>query len=183
MRILVIRLSAMGDVIHALPAVASLKHSIPGSTITWVIRPKWSALLEGNPFVDQVVEMDRSVKGVMAAIHRLRQQRFDVVVDFQGLLQSALVAGWAKADKKVGLHRSQARGGPRGAVLFDRGADARAASRGPQPGTGRGGGSLQRITGFSVAGGETGRHVAGRQVCAGVAGGGMGLKAVADGVL
>lgn len=60
MRILVIRLSAMGDVIHALPAVASLKHSFPHSTITWVIRPRWAALLQGNPFVDEIVEMDRS---------------------------------------------------------------------------------------------------------------------------
>ncbi len=109
MRILVIRLSAMGDVIHALPAVASLKHSFPRSTLTWVIRPKWAALLEGNPFVDEVVEMDRSFAGAVAAVGTLRRERFDIVVDFQGLMQSALVAAWTKADKKVGLHRSQAR--------------------------------------------------------------------------
>jgi heptosyltransferase-1 len=111
MRILAIRLSAMGDVIHALPAVASLKHSFSHSKITWVIRPKWAGLLEGNPFVDEVVEMDRSGAGVMAAMGKLRRERFDVVVDFQGLAQSALVAAWAKADKKIGLHRSQAREG------------------------------------------------------------------------
>ncbi len=109
MRILVIRLSAMGDVIHALPAVASLKHSFPHSTITWVIRPRWAALLQGNPFVDEIVEMDRSFPGVMSAITRLRRQRFDAVVDFQGLVQSALVGAWVKADKKIGLHRSQSR--------------------------------------------------------------------------
>src|SRR5580658_7395806 len=111
MRILAIRLSAMGDVIHVLPAVASLKHSFPHSKITWVIRPKWAGLLEGNPFVDEVVPMDRSGAGVMAAISRLRRERFDAVVDFQGLVQSALVAAWAKGDKKIGLHRSQAREG------------------------------------------------------------------------
>jgi heptosyltransferase I len=111
MRILAIRLSAMGDVIHALPAVASLKHSFPRSKITWVIRPKWAGLLEGNPFVDEVVEMDRSAAGVMAAVSRLRRERFEVVVDFQGLVQSALIAAWAKANKKIGLHRSQAREG------------------------------------------------------------------------
>ena len=110
-RILVIRLSAMGDVIHALPAVASLKHSFPHSKITWVIRPKWAPLLEANPFVDEVVEMESSARGLLTAVHTLRQERFDVVVDFQALLQSALVAAWAKADKKIGLHRSQAREG------------------------------------------------------------------------
>jgi heptosyltransferase-1 len=116
MRILVVRLGSMGDVIHALPAVASLKHSFPRSTLTWVIRPKWAYLLEGNPFVDQVIEMERSAQGVVAAARELRRERFDVVVDFQGLLQSALVAALAKADKKVGFDRSQAREGA--AALF-----------------------------------------------------------------
>lgn len=111
MRILVVRLGSMGDVIHALPAVASLKHSFPRSRLTWVIRPKWQYLLEGNPFVDDVVPMERSFTGAAAAIRELRRERFDAVVDFQGLIQSALVAALAKADKKVGLHRSQAREG------------------------------------------------------------------------
>ena len=50
---LVVRLGAMGDVIHALPAVASLKHSFPHSHLTWVVRPRWMPLLEGNPFLDR----------------------------------------------------------------------------------------------------------------------------------
>src|SRR5580658_5424472 len=116
MRILVVRLGSMGDVIHALPAVASLKHSFPRSTLTWVIRPKWEYLLEGNPFVDRAIAMERSAQGAIAAVRELRRERFDVVVDFQGLLQSALVAALARADKKVGLHRSQAREGA--AALF-----------------------------------------------------------------
>ena len=53
-RILVVRLGAMGDIIHALPAVASLKHGHPGSRLTWVVEPRWAPLLEGNPFVDRV---------------------------------------------------------------------------------------------------------------------------------
>ncbi len=116
MRILVVRLGSMGDVIHALPAVASLKHSFPRSTLTWVIRPKWQYLLEGNPFVDRVIAMERSAQGMVAAMRELRRERFDVVVDFQGLLQSALVAAVARADKKVGFDRSQAR--ERAATLF-----------------------------------------------------------------
>jgi heptosyltransferase-1 len=115
-RILVVRLSAMGDVIQALPAVASLKHSFPHSSLSWAIRPKWAPLLEGNPFVDRVIEVERSASGTLSALRELRRERFDVVVDFQGLLQSALIAASVHGDRKVGLHRSQAR--ERAAALF-----------------------------------------------------------------
>ncbi len=108
LRILVVRLGAMGDVIHALPAVASLKHSFPGSRVSWVIRPRWIPLVKGNPFVDEVIPFDRSTRGVVTVWRRLRAQSFDLAVDFQGLVQSALVAAAARADKIVGFHRSQA---------------------------------------------------------------------------
>jgi len=108
MWILVVRLGAMGDVIHALPAVASLKHSFPRSHLTWVIRDRWAPLIEGNPFVDEVVKLERTPRGVLSAIRALRARRFDLAVDFQGLLQSALLATAARANKIVGFHRSQA---------------------------------------------------------------------------
>ena len=108
LRILVVRLGAMGDVIHALPAVASLKHSFPRSSVTWVIRPRWMPLIEGNPFVDEIIPLERSAGGVFAALRRLRKRRFDLAVDFQGLVQSALVTAVSRADKIVGFHRSQA---------------------------------------------------------------------------
>jgi len=107
-RILVVRLGAMGDVIHALPAVASLKHSFPHSHLTWVIRPRWAPLLEGNPFVDEIVPFERTLRGMFDAARTLRAQRFDFAVDFQGLLQSSLVATAARANRIVGFHRSQA---------------------------------------------------------------------------
>jgi heptosyltransferase-1 len=107
-RILVVRLGAMGDVIHALPAVASLKHSFPHSHVTWVIRPRWAPLIEGNPFVDEIVRLERTPRGVLDAVGRLRARRFDFAVDFQGLIQSALVAASARANRIVGFHRLQA---------------------------------------------------------------------------
>ena len=58
-----VRLGAMGDIIHTLPAVASLKHSFPGSHLTWVVEPKWAPLLEGNPFVDRVAVLRRGGPG------------------------------------------------------------------------------------------------------------------------
>src|SRR5580692_3284627 len=106
--ILVVRLGAMGDVLHALPAVASLKHSFPHSRVSWVVRPRWMALLEGNPFVDAVIPLDRTMPGIAKAWRRLREERVDLAVDFQGLVQSALVAAAARPDRIVGFHRSQA---------------------------------------------------------------------------
>src|SRR5277367_2228282 len=99
MRILVVRLSSMGDVIHALPAVATLKHNFPHSHVSWVIRTRWMPLLEGNPFVDEVIPFERTLQGIVAARRKLREHRFDLAVDFQGLLQSALVAAATRPDR------------------------------------------------------------------------------------
>lgn len=109
MQILVVRLSSMGDVIHALPAVASLKHSFPHSHVTWVIRHRWTPLLEGNPFVDEIIPFERSLSGIVDTRRELRKSRFDLAIDFQGLVQSALVAAAARPDRIVGFHRSQVR--------------------------------------------------------------------------
>jgi heptosyltransferase-1 len=109
-RILVIRLGAMGDVIAALPAVASLKHSIPHSKITWVVEPKWSVLLEGNPYVDSVMLLDRrTFSGLGSAWRELRAARFDLAVDFQGLIKSALVATIARPERIFGFDAAHAR--------------------------------------------------------------------------
>jgi heptosyltransferase-1 len=116
MRILVVRLSSMGDVIHALPAVASLKHSFPHSHVAWVIRQRWTPLLEGNPFVDEVIPFERTLAGIVDTRRELRKNRFDLAIDFQGLIQSALVAAAARPDRIAGFHRSQVR--EKGATLF-----------------------------------------------------------------
>jgi len=113
LRILVVRLGAMGDVVAALPAVASLKHSIPHSKITWVIEPKWSPLLEGNPYVDSTIELDRrNLSGLKDAWRQLRAERFDLAVDFQGLIKSAIVATMARAERIVGFNATYARESP-----------------------------------------------------------------------
>jgi heptosyltransferase I len=108
-RILVIRLGSLGDVIHALPAVASLKHSYPKSHLSWIIKPQWATLLEGNPYVDEIIPYQRTAAGLSRTWRVLRKQRFNLAVDLQGLMQSALVATAARAEKIVGLDRTQAR--------------------------------------------------------------------------
>lgn len=108
-RILVLRLSSMGDVIHTLPAVASLKHSFPHSHLTWLVRPRWRPLLEENPYVDEVIALERSVGASLAEARRLRARHFDLAVDFQGLIQTALLAAAVRPNKLVGFERGQVR--------------------------------------------------------------------------
>ncbi len=116
-RMLVVRLGSMGDIIHALPAVATLKHSFPGSTLSWVIHPRWQDLLEGNPFVDRVIPLDRrSARSLREAWRALRSCRCQIAVDFQGLVQSALIGSVARPDHLYGFHQSQVREKP--AALF-----------------------------------------------------------------
>src|SRR5258708_31372625 len=115
-RILVLRLGSMGDVIHTLPAVASLKHSFPHSHLTWLIRPRWMPLLAGNPCVDEIVPIERSVRASFAEARRLRARRFDLAVDFQGLIHTALLAAPRRPNKLTGFHRKQVR--ERLAALF-----------------------------------------------------------------
>jgi heptosyltransferase-1 len=109
-RILVVRLGAMGDIIHALPAVASLKTGFPGSRLTWVVEPKWAPLLQDNPFIDRLVFLHRdTLSGLLESWRALRAERYDFAVDFQGLIKSALVACAARPDHIFGFHRSQLR--------------------------------------------------------------------------
>lgn len=109
-RILIVRLGAMGDILHALPALASLRASFPEARLVWVTHPKWRELLESNPVLDELVLLDRrSASSIRAAWNALRRQRFDAVIDFQGLVQSALVALCAGSGLRYGFHYSLAR--------------------------------------------------------------------------
>src|ERR1700674_2269199 len=89
--ILIVRLGAMGDIIHALPGAASLKHSFPMARISWVVEPRWVPLLEDNGFVDRIVVFRRdNPRSWGATKDELRAERYDLAIDFQGLTKSAL---------------------------------------------------------------------------------------------
>ncbi|HEY2012764.1 MAG TPA: glycosyltransferase family 9 protein [Bryobacteraceae bacterium] len=116
-RILVVRLGALGDIIHALPAVASLKHSYPGARLTWIVERKWAPLLEDNPFIDRLALLDRDTPlSLIRSMLDLRSESFDLAIDFQGLIKSALVASAAHPDCIFGFHHTQVR--ERAAALF-----------------------------------------------------------------
>lgn len=102
--ILIVRLGAMGDILHSLPGAASLKHSFPGARITWAVEPKWIPLLEGNGFVDRFVHFRRGEpRSWKRTRDELRAERYDLAVDFQGLAKSALIAHLARPERLAGF--------------------------------------------------------------------------------
>jgi len=108
--LLVIRLSAMGDIIHALPAVASLKKSFPEKPLAWLVAPNWIPLLEGNPNIDELIPFHRSgIRALKASWMRLRALKPAFVIDFQGLMQSALAGRAAQPKIFYGFDSSVAR--------------------------------------------------------------------------
>jgi heptosyltransferase-1 len=115
LRILIVRLGAMGDIIHALPGAASLKHSFPGARITWVVEPQWVPLLEGNGFVDRIVIFRRDAPGTWKPTKdELRREHYDLAVDFQGLTKSALIAHLARPERIAGFGSRVVRERPAG---------------------------------------------------------------------
>lgn len=122
-----VRLGAMGDIIHTLPAVASVKQSFPHCSISWAVEEKWAPLLEGNPFLQEVIAVGpRSVSGVLALRRKLRSRNFDVAIDFQGLIKSALTASIARPERIIGYDRSEARE-PLAALFYSSGVRTSAA--------------------------------------------------------
>src|SRR5687767_3106613 len=111
-RILVVRLGAMGDILHTLPAVASLKESFPGSRITWIVEHKWAPLLEANRFIDRIAILRRDA--LLESWRALRSESYDLAVDFQGLLKSALTAASALPGEIIGFAETR----ERAAALF-----------------------------------------------------------------
>jgi heptosyltransferase-1 len=102
--ILLVRLGAFGDVLHALPAAASMKRTIPGARLTWAIDPKWQWLLEGNPDVDCVLPVNRkSRESLRAAWQYFRQTPVDIGVDVQGLIKSGLLLRASRAARRIGF--------------------------------------------------------------------------------
>jgi heptosyltransferase-1 len=108
--ILVVRLGAMGDILHALPAAASLKHSFPSTPLTWVVENTWAPLLQHNSFIDRVILFDRRHPASwLRTVRDLREQRFSIAMDFQGLLKSAITASLARPDRIVGYSQALTR--------------------------------------------------------------------------
>lgn len=121
LRFLLIRLSSLGDVIHALPAASALRDAFPDARIDWVIDPRWKRLLEGNPDLTNVIAHDRKrAGGIASSIRVLRAARYTCAIDFQGLYKSALLALASGAPRRIGFQSSYAREGLVSMLYTDR---------------------------------------------------------------
>jgi len=111
-RFLLVRLSSLGDIIHALPAAAALRDSFPAAHIDWAVERRWMRLLEGNPDLDENISFDRTSAGSVAStIRKLRAAKYTCAVDFQALYKSALLAFLSGAPHRIGFRSSYAREG------------------------------------------------------------------------
>ncbi len=119
-RICLIKPSALGDVVQALPVLSALRGRFPEAHIAWVVNRSYAGLLADHPHLDEIIAFDRGAGGMWSRAARrgfaelnasLRERRFDLVVDLQGLLRSGLMARATGAARRVGM--SDAREGAR----------------------------------------------------------------------
>jgi lipopolysaccharide heptosyltransferase I len=126
MRILILKLSSIGDVVHTLPAAASLRHALPEAFITWVVERRASELLKDSSVINQLIEVDTrawrrepfsatTLEEIRSALSLIRgsdggsARRTDIAIDFQGLLKSGLVALASGAMLRVGFETADLR--------------------------------------------------------------------------
>ncbi len=119
-RILIIRLSSIGDVVRTLPALASLRRQFPRAHIAWAVEDKSSGLLEGHPHLDEIVTLER--KKIVQSFRnplrfheglsllarfavRISRPRYDLAFDFHGIFKSGLIAALSRSPKRVGFRR------------------------------------------------------------------------------
>jgi heptosyltransferase-1 len=125
-KILVLRLSAVGDVIRTLPAVKAIKTNFPTASIAWMVEEPSKALVESQPEIDEVIlfprrrwsEGMRSLDGggrtigeVLSFIRLLRSKKFDMVLDFHGILKSGLLSFLSGAPRRVGFEQRSSKEG------------------------------------------------------------------------
>jgi len=127
MDILIIRLSAIGDVVHALSVIAPLKKHFPDCKITWVIEEEAADILKSYPGVDRVIvsrrkrwlrqiksgQVMKALRQATAFFKTLRSMEYDLVLDFQGLFKSGIISFLSRAKRKIGYKNAR-----EGSALF-----------------------------------------------------------------
>lgn len=108
---LIIKPSALRDIVHGLQVAASIKAQRPEWRVSWIVRDIFSPLVRASTAVDQVYVFRRheGARGFLRMMREVRKKEFDLVLDFQGLLRTGLMTKWARGKRKVG--RADAREG------------------------------------------------------------------------
>ncbi len=122
MNILIVKLSALGDVVQTIPTFEALRSHYPTAHISWLVEEGAAELLEYYPRLDEVLVCHRKswlqkVRNpllwpaisldIMRFCHRLRSRRYDIIIDLQGLLKSAVWVGLARGTRKIGFDRTR----------------------------------------------------------------------------
>jgi lipopolysaccharide heptosyltransferase I len=123
-RIAIVKLSSLGDVIHALPVARALRRAMPAAHLTWVVEAREYAILRDHPDLDAVVPVDtrlwrrliwrpagaREVLGEVGRLRvRIRRAAFDVAIDLQGLIKSGLLTAYTGAPVRIGFSAGHCR--------------------------------------------------------------------------
>lgn len=104
MNVLIVRLGALGDVVHAIPAAAALRAAFPDARIDWLVDARHRGMVDLVTAIDRVLVVPRSsIGGWTHAVRDLRQVRYDVALDLQGLLKSAVFARASGAARVIGF--------------------------------------------------------------------------------
>lgn len=121
MKILIVKLSSIGDIIHTLPALAAIRRALPGAEMSWAAETRSAEILRGNELLKNLIEIDtRSLRGggriieeilldAGRQIKNLRVSDFDIALDFQGLFKSAGIAKLSRAKHRFGFDRENLR--------------------------------------------------------------------------
>jgi heptosyltransferase-1 len=103
-RFLVVRLGSLGDIVHTFPAVAGLRNSFPRAEIVWLTHPRWANLVASSGLATEIWPVDsRDLASVRQTIAKIRAQRWDAAIDYQGLWKSALLPFLASVPKRIGF--------------------------------------------------------------------------------
>jgi len=113
-RFLIVRLGALGDIVHAIPVAAAIRAAHPSARIDWLVSAKHRDILDLVPVIDRRLVIDDRGEGsggtpLVAAVRELRRTRYDVAIDLQGLLKSAALARASGAPKVIGFSSRYAR--------------------------------------------------------------------------
>ncbi len=103
-RIVIVKPSSLGDIVHALPTAAALRRRFPKAHMAWVVKREWAEVLEGNPDLNEILPVDLTTRrGWWEAIHAIRAGKFNLAVDLQGLFRSALLGWLSGAPAHIGF--------------------------------------------------------------------------------
>ncbi|HEX8722638.1 MAG TPA: lipopolysaccharide heptosyltransferase I [Pyrinomonadaceae bacterium] len=120
MKILFVKLGSIGDVVHTLPALAAVRRAVPGAEVSWVVERGAAEILRDNHFLETLIEVDtkglrrgplsgETLAATRRQLRRLRASPFDLSLDFQGLLKSALISRLSRARRRAGFDRASLR--------------------------------------------------------------------------